>query len=303
MKTFPNYQLFEEDPEFYRPLISRLFPKLASVQLKMHQGWHSVAIDADNRLIFKFPKNEKAKQALKKEVALLAVIQPRIKMRVPDMQLHQEDKEALFFSIHKKIPGEALETKNYDALPENAKNKLAKKMAQFYLQLHCLNPEELQAAGADTIEAWHTSEDIIKNAIPLLNNELQSIAKVIVHQFNALPPDPYGTTYGFFEGHGWNMAFDHQRGILNGIYDFADSGFGALHQEFIYSNFISPDLTERIIKEYERRSKRTIDRKRINILTGYHRLSEIAEVVAMLQHLPMMIGHFEEWLESLETSI
>ena len=45
----------------------------------------------------------------------------------------------------------------------------------------------------------------------------------------AMPPDPLGTVYGFFDGHGWNMAFDHARGRLNGIFDFGDSGFGPLH--------------------------------------------------------------------------
>src|SRR5919106_64050 len=62
---------------------------------------------------------------------------------------------------------------------------------------------------------------------------------------------PYGTTYGFFDGHGWNMAFDHTTNRLNGVYDFADSGFGPLHQEFIYTNLIARDLTARIVAEYE----------------------------------------------------
>jgi hypothetical protein len=71
------------------------------------------------------------------------------------------------------------------------------------------------------------------------------------------------------------MAFDHERQQLNGIYDFADSGLGPLHQEFIYSNLISPDLTVRIVAAYACRTGRMLDRRRINILTGFHRLSEL----------------------------
>ena len=303
MKTLPYDQLFEENPEFYRPFIVQLFPNLRGAGLKMHQGWYSIAIDADNRLIFKFPKNDLARQALKKEAILLAVIQPRIRMRVPEMQLHEEGKGEIFFSIHKKIPGEALEREKYHALSEAAKNKLAKKIAQFYLQLHCLNAEELRVVGVNEIEVWHSPEEILNNVIPLLNNELQSISKEIVYHYSALSPDPYGTTFGFFDGHGWNMAFDHQREILNGIYNFADSGFGSVHQEFIYSNFISPDLTGRIITAYEKLSQRSLDRQRINILTSYHRLSEIADIATMHQHLPKMIQHYQNWLESLNMSI
>lgn len=291
--------LFENDPEFYRPFILKLFPKLNYAEIKMHQGWHSIAIEVDDRLIFKFPKNEAAKQALMKEAALLVIIQPRIKMHVPEMELHQEGKDTPLFSIHKKIPGEALETKHYEVLPENARNKLAKKIAQFYVQLHSLNPEELMAASAGKIENWHTSNEIIEHVIPLLNKELKLISKDIVDKYIALPPDPYGTTYGFFDGHGWNMAFDHKRKVLNGIYDFADSGFGSLHQEFIYTNFIHPDLTERVITAYETLSKRSIDRNRVNILTGYHRLSEIKETITMPEHLPEMILHFEKWTQHM----
>src|SRR3546814_17924439 len=86
---------------------------------------------------------------------------------------------------------------------------------------------------------------------PILPAALLPYADRTVSAWRDLPPDPYGTTYGFFDGHGWNMAFDHVSNRLNGVYDFADSGFGALHQEFIYSNWISPDLTARTIAEYE----------------------------------------------------
>ncbi len=94
-----------------------------------------------------------------------------------------------------------------------------------------------------------------------------------------MPPDPHGVTYGFFDGHGWNMAFDATAQRLNGVYDFGDSGFGQLQQEFIYSNMISPDLTERIIGRYETLTGRALDRERIALLFEVLRLSELAQNV------------------------
>ena len=67
----------------------------------------------------------------------------------------------------------------------------------------------------------------------------------VLDAFAALPADDEIT--GYFDGHGWNMAFDHEHGVLNGVYDFADGGIGPRHQEFCYANFVSPDLSERII--------------------------------------------------------
>jgi hypothetical protein len=49
----------------------------------------------------------------------------------------------------------------------------------------------------------------------------------------------------------------------------------ALHQEFMHPNWISPDLTERIITEYEVLTGRTIDRERVALLSGVLRLSEL----------------------------
>lgn len=110
-----------------------------------------------------------------------------------------------------------------------------------------------------------------------------------------MPPDPYGNVYGFFDGHGWNMAFDHAQARLNGIYDFADSGFGPLHQEFIYSNFISHDLTARIVSAYEMLTGRRLDRRRIAILTGFHRLSELAELADDPANVEQMIQSAATW--------
>ena len=102
---------------------------------------------------------------------------------------------------------------------------------------------------------------------------------------------PYGTTYGFFDVHGWNFAFNHANHRLNGIYDFADSGFGPLHQEFIYSNWIAPDLTARIVAEYETLTGRALDLPRIELLSGVLRLSELAGYANDADHAPAMVQY------------
>jgi len=114
-----------------------------------------------------------------------------------------------------------------------------------------------------------------------------------------LPPDPCGITYGFFDGHGWNLAFDQETSRLSGVYDFADSGFGSLHRDFVYSNFISTDLTERIVTNYEALSGRVLRRERIEVLTGAHRLWELAAAVDDPPRIPFMMDHFAYWVATL----
>jgi hypothetical protein len=142
----------------------------------------------------------------------------------------------------------------------------------------------LAAARRDPAAVW-----------PVLPSRLRRYADQIVAAWQQLPPDPYGTTFGFFDGHGWNMAFDHTKKRLNGIYDFADSGFGPLHQEFIYANWIAPDLTARIVAKYEVLTERTLDRDRIELLSGVLRLSELAQGIDDPDQAAAMVHTVAAW--------
>jgi hypothetical protein len=283
----------EASTETFRAVIASTFPELSNAAFRLlTAGWDSTAVEVDGRLIFKFPRHAVAKQALVREAGLLAVIRPVVTMPVPDLALHPGPP---LFSRHEKLPGEHLLADHYDRLPERARQRLAERLALFYAELHRLDPGIMAAAGADPIEAWLPPEVILAKALPALPAALRPLAERTVAAWQDLPPDPHGTTYGFFDGHGWNMAFDHAHERLNGIYDFADSGFGAVHQEFIYTSFVAPDLTGRVVAAYEALTGRALDRQRIALLTGVHRLSELAALADDRAHAPAMIGHVAHW--------
>lgn len=191
--------------------------------------------------------------------------------------------------------GEHLLTAQYELLPVEPRQRLAADMALFYAQLHDLDAGDMETAGAGPIEPWLPPEEVIRKVRPVLPSRIRAYADHTIAAWRQLPPDPYGTTYGFFDGHGWNMAFDHAAKRLNGIYDFGDSGFGPLHQEFIYTNFIGRDLTARIVAEYEALSGLALDRERIDLLSGVLRLSELAELADDPVHVAAMVQFVADW--------
>jgi aminoglycoside phosphotransferase (APT) family kinase protein len=256
-------------------------------------GWDCIAVDAGDRLIFKFPRDDEVAQSLTREAKLLEVIRPAVTLPVPGLIV---DPGPPLFSRHDKLRGEHLVTAGYERLPEAARDRLAADIAQFYAELHALDDRRMAEAGAAVIRPWLAPERILETALPLLPEGLRPRAARMITAWTRLPPDPHGTTYGFFDGRGWNMAFDAERQRLNGIYDFGDSGFGALHQEFIYTNFISPDLTARSVAAYERVTGRHLDRERIALLTAVHRLSELAEVSASHPLAPLVHDYAVAWL-------
>ena len=281
-------------PAHLRDAIVAAFPTLTNARLEvLGEGWHSTAIGADDRLVFKFPRHEIAQAALIKEAALLAVVRPALTMPVPDLRIHEG---SLLFSSHRKLRGQHLLSPDYASLPDRARDRLAAEIAQFYAELHCLPVDRITAAGAAPIAPWQSVDAMRSAALPALPVELRRDAADIISAYEQLPADPLGTIYGFFDGHGWNMAFDHSAQHLNGIYDFADSGLGFRHQEFIYTNLISPDLTERVVQAYEALSGLSLDRARIATLTGAHRLSELAELAHDPTHAPTMVQAAIEWL-------
>lgn len=283
----------EPSLDVLKATITEWFPELRSAVFSLlTAGWDSVAVDVEDRLIFKFPRHPTAEQALRKEASLLRVLRPVLTMPVPDLTLFPGSP---IFSRHPKLPGEHLITAEYDRLSEAVRERLAAELALFYAELHAQENEKLEAAGAEPLPPWPPLVEMMRKSWLALPPELRPIIERAMTTWQQLPPDPYGVTYGFFDGHGWNMAFDHQQQRLNGMYDFADSGIGMLHQEFIYSSFISPDLTARLVAAYGALTGCSLDAERIHLLTGAYRLSELAELAEDPVHRPTMLKSVVEW--------
>lgn len=274
------------------PLIAAVvaeFPELARAKVRVrNSGWDSIALDVDDRMIFKFPRNAIAEVALRREAGLLAALRPRLKLAVPQMSLHHGPP---IFSSHKKIKGEHLDPKDYARLDAKARDRLARDLAGFFATLHALDLDEMRGLGALPVP----DEALASSVVALLPAALRPLAEALLAK--ALPSDPLGPVFGYFDGHGMNMAFDHKRGILNGIYDFADSGIGPLHCEFVQPGTLGADLSTRLIDAYEKITLRHLDRDRIRWVTGLHRLMKVAETAGDPQMRPRMIAGFADWVQ------
>lgn len=282
-----------EDITFYRDAIIRVFPELADASFRpLTMGFHSLALDVDDRLIFKFPRGGEAERALRREARILSALHPHVTMTIPDLELIEDP---MLFSRHTKIKGEHLVTQQYEKLPAAVRQQLAEELARYYAELHALDPAAMRKAGATEILPWRSSTEIRSKTLPLVPGEHRVLCEQTIDAYETLPPDPLGTTYGFFDGHGWNMAFDHEHQRLNGVYDFADSGFGPLHQDFIYSALIAPELTRMIVDRYAHMTGRPLDRNRIGLLIGMHRLSELAELADEPHYVEMLRDHVAHW--------
>jgi aminoglycoside phosphotransferase (APT) family kinase protein len=264
-------QTMTEAGQPYRQAIAEVRPDLAGEPLVLHtRGWDSDAVEAGDT-IFKFPKRPEAVDRLKLEARILALVRPRVPLAVPDLRLHETSR---VFSEHRMIPGEVIETAHYDALSEQQKAGMAEALAGFYAALHAIPVAAATAIGVGPKPGWLRGEVALPKLAARLPTSMHDYARHAFAAYESLPPED--DIFGYFDGHGWNMAFDHSRGVLNGVYDFADAGIGPRSRDFTYTNLTSGDLTLRIIAIYNRITGSAIDPRTVAIRTAVQTLSELA---------------------------
>ncbi len=287
-----------EVPEPIRQAIVAARPEFARSTFSVAgRGWHSLAVEVDGAWICKFPQGEEAEQALRREARLLEVVRPLLTMPVPDMTIHPGPP---LFSMHRTLHGRDLERPGYARLDEDARNWLAADLARFFAQLHAVPLPRMRDAGAAPIGVWETGDAALRPVWPLLPPDVREQAQRALHAYRDLALDPLGEVYGFFDAHGWNMAFDHGAGRLNGIFDFADSGFGPPHREFVPVSLVDPDLAARSVDAYEALTGKALDRSRIFLLTAAMRLSELAGAIETGARVPETRAVVVDWFTQRE---
>jgi aminoglycoside phosphotransferase (APT) family kinase protein len=155
------------------------------------------------------------------------------------------------------------------------KQAMAEALAGFYAALHAIPLDEATAIGMEPKPEWPDWEVVRPVVERHLAPSVVDYARRAFAAYRALPAEE--EVLGYFDGHGWNMAFDHQRGVLNGVFDFADAATGPVSRDFTYSNLTSGDLTARIVGAYVQRTGRAIDLRTVAIRTAMQSLSELTD--------------------------
>jgi len=287
------HQYKTPSPAELRETIIAVLPEFAGSTLTiLNAGWDSVGVEADGDWIFKFPRHAEAETRLRKEARILAMVRAHAELPVPQMVLFEAPR---LFSRHRKLPGQFLETVDYLPLTEAQRDAVAEKMAGLYAALHAIPKAEARAAGAIQIDPWMAPDEVARCAPHLPATLLPHLDPTLDAYAAALESGPDETIYGYFDGHGWNMAFDRATGVLNGVYDFADSGLGARHQDLSYSDWISRDLTRRIIARYQRITGLSIDRDRVMAYSQALRFVEFADAVKGRDDVADRLAALEAW--------
>ncbi len=99
---------------------------------KIHNnGWCSLAIEINNKWIFKFPRKPENKKWLEKEILFAKQFAKKSNLPVPDVKFEGNN-----FYGYPKIQGQPLTEKIFKTLDKKTKEKIAKQLANFLNTLH-----------------------------------------------------------------------------------------------------------------------------------------------------------------------
>ncbi|MEM0909016.1 MAG: aminoglycoside phosphotransferase family protein [Pseudomonadota bacterium] len=260
----------------HRAAIEAVRPDLRGAPMRLHaDGWDCLAIEVEAdgdrpSLVFKIPHHDGAIDRLRREPKTLDLVRPLVAVKVPHMRLHQAP---VLMTEHEKIIGSALDGPKYDTLCEPVRRRLASDLARFYQSLHGLDPAAVRQADCDGLRQWPATNvvmDTLRGAIP-------DRAVLIVEQLLDAH-DGHGSddeVFGQFDTHGWNLAFNWDTQQLDGVFDFAGAGVGPLHRDLSYPMFLSPDLTQRVVDQYQRLTGRSVSLCRVYDAHGALRVVEL----------------------------
>lgn len=256
----------------HRATVISILPQFAGARFSLvKNGRDFVTLEADGWVV-RLPRHDQAAQRLKRECATLAFLRPRVTIALPQMALVDA---RLPFTRHTRIHGVPLSAERYDALDIGRRNAIALRLAQFYAELHALPLPRMRSVGAVGAEPWMSPTAVLAGALPRLPRKHHPFVRQTVRAYRKLSISGEDLVFGYYGGHGENMALDDKTGLLNGIFDFADAGFGSRHRDLSYSNGVSSDLTLRIIERYEALTGRAIDRAIVMLYSSVLRLAEL----------------------------
>lgn len=243
---------------------------IKSLKLVTH-GVDSLIAEVDDTWIFKFPNGAGPAANLVKEERVLRFLKGRLSLQIPNLSISQTGH---LFSCHRKILGNPVFCENYDAFDDATKDAFAEDLAQFFAELHQIEPAEVADLNVGKFPARMSDEKFAKMQRLLPSNYQQAIGELQarIATENAKKSDD---VFGHFDCAGVNMAFDHAAGRLAGVFDFAEATIGDVHKELQNVTKISYACALHVANRYRRLTGRPIDMNRVILFGAECRLPEI----------------------------
>jgi aminoglycoside 2''-phosphotransferase len=242
----------------YRQIIAACFPDLAIERCRpVAEGWDSVAVELDGRLIFRFPKRCDVEPQYQLERQLLPALAAALPLPIPDVAFFWPGGTAYpgIFIGHHLIDGAQLTTEH---LTPDRSAGLAQQLGQFLWALHRFPSEQASKLGVPVGDeaGWRQRyqnqyEQIQSRVLPLLDQVAQ--ARIVRDWLSFLNDDArFPTTLIHHDLNGEHILYNSARGTISGIIDWGDTAIGDPAIDFagLLASY-GEDFVERVLSHYQ----------------------------------------------------
>lgn len=268
--------LTEGDTEKVAVLVGKACPDLdvRSVTI-LSGGCDNRAFRIGSHHVARFPRDQDAYEALRREEVFCHFVKGRVSLQTPDLKIFCADEHP--FSLHAFIKGQSLTSELYACLAEEKKDRVAENLAEFFACLHRTSFQKAWDLGAKPLENYMSAQEMHTVLEYKALSGIRGFGRYVIEEYIRIQVAEQDLVFGHFDVHSENVAFDSAAGELSGIFDFADCGVGDVHREFHPVNLMSTDLCYRTVERYQEKTGRIIDQNRIRLYRVINDLSDLVE--------------------------
>jgi aminoglycoside phosphotransferase (APT) family kinase protein len=226
----PDYEL---TPEAARCAIESTRPDLRPVELKLlGSGWDFWAYLVNGRWVFRFPRRAEEQGRLRKEHAVLPVIEPHLDLQIPryDGPLLQDAAVPYVFGVYEKVEGVQAHCLSSEDLDVEA---IGHQLGHLFQALHSIPRAEVEAVTASTQRRERDPLKLRESSrrylrwLPAEDRELCERLQAFCSDGHPLPPLFTGTeVLAHTDAHEEHLLLSPQRPHeLVGVLDWGDVSF------------------------------------------------------------------------------
>jgi aminoglycoside 2''-phosphotransferase len=234
------------------------FPQFKVLQLsKLGEGWDYRAYRANNEYVFRFPKSKEVSQNLDKEICLLAKIQSKIAIAIPNFEFIGFNSETQGrFVGYKEIVGTCLTKQIFNSLSLEIQEHAIAQIAHFLNELHAIPLAEIQECQLEIIDFKSDYEQDYQIFCRSILDRLTSTEQILVNKIYCdYLDEPTNFNYQPCLLHNDlssdHILFDLTNNKISGIIDFGDIAIGDPDYDLMYLlDDLGIDFIERLLKYY-----------------------------------------------------
>jgi aminoglycoside 2''-phosphotransferase len=213
--------------------VVRIAPEFSDEpNVRLGEGMDSVAVLAGGTAVFRFAKHEDAAAGLRREIALLPRLAPRLSLAIPRIEyVGEHSSTGLPFVGYGLIAGQPLHPQIYDRLPEADRSGVLGDLASFLTAVHGFPVEDAIACGVDSSGTRSSLvEDLQRARHDVFPHVDGAVRRTVESELEAFVEDDANFNYAPALLHAdlWpeHVLFSEGEGRLTGVIDFGDVSIG-----------------------------------------------------------------------------